>query len=80
MNGLGDRPVDQTSRPYGTAQISLLLNARDGLTSTFTFEFQPVLSDCGDFAIPLDLDSITLEFALCVFSQAPVVSVLRELK
>jgi hypothetical protein len=79
MNGLGDSPVDQTSRPYGTAHLVSLPRTRSRLTSTFPFEFQPILSDGSDFGISLDLDSITLEFALGVFSQVSILLAMYEL-
>jgi hypothetical protein len=41
------------------------------LTSTFSFQLEPVWSNGRDFAVALDLDTIALELALCIFSQIP---------
>lgn len=72
MKGLGDKPVDQTRRPYGTAEVNQGHLQLESLTSSFTLELQPVRSNSSNLAIPLDLDSITLEFALCIFPQVAI--------
>ena len=40
-------------------------------TAPFTLQLEPIRSDGGDLAVPLDFHTITLEFALCVFPQVP---------